>query len=91
MTVILGDFNTPADSAHFELLRRSHVNAFEEAGAGYAASWPGFAPLLTLDQIWVSAPARVQHCELGWTLISDHRPVVAEIAILPDSGALQTE
>ena len=72
-------------------LRRSHVNAFEEAGDGYAASWPSFAPLLTLDQIWVSATAGVRHCELGWSPISDHRPVVAEIAVLPDESAVPME
>ncbi len=91
VTVVLGDFNTPADSAHYEPLRRTFVNAFEEAGQGYGASWPSFAPLLTLDQIWVSGPVEVLHCELGWSPVSDHRPVIAEIAILSDASAAQSE
>ena len=33
--VVVGDFNTPADSIHFDPLRSGHRHAFESAGRGY--------------------------------------------------------
>jgi endonuclease/exonuclease/phosphatase (EEP) superfamily protein YafD len=74
--LILGDFNTPTDSVHFADLRRHHVNAFEQAGYGCLATWPTFAPVLSLDQVWVNSYLKIEDVRHPWTTVSDHRPVV---------------
>ncbi|MDB6155712.1 MAG: hypothetical protein JWL90_4165 [Chthoniobacteraceae bacterium] len=78
--VVLGDFNTPADSAHFDALRTGLSNCFETAGNGIAETWPFPVPLLSLDQIWVSHAMHPLHCTHGWIALSDHRPVIADLA-----------
>lgn len=77
--LVLGDFNTPLESRHFADLRRRHVNAFEQAGTGYAATWPSFAPVLSLDQAWVNSRVDVWECRHGRTTASDHRPVLLRV------------
>lgn len=77
--LILGDFNTPLESRHFTDLRRSHVNAFEQAGSGYVATWPALAPVLSLDHVWANARVDVLECHHGQTGASDHRPVLLTV------------
>lgn len=81
--IVLGDFNLPADSVHFELLRGEYVNAFEHAGAGYSPTWPLPCPVLQLDHIWVNNALSVTEAEAGWQVVSDHRPVAAWIRLQP--------
>lgn len=82
--LILGDFNTPVDSVHFQPLRKLCRNTFEEAGIGYNATWPLPLPVLNLDGIWVNPFFRVKSCENLWTWYSDHRPVVADLLLQPE-------
>lgn len=84
--IVMGDFNTPIDSPHFGILRASLSDAFETAGRGFSETWPLPLPLLSLDHVWVNAALRVANCKLGWSSLSDHRPVVAEIEF--EAGAL---
>jgi len=84
--VLVGDFNTPLDSIHFEPLRRRFSNAFQFAGNGYAATWPAVFPVLTIDQAWFNSGVRVDRCEILPTTLSDHRPIVLDLAL---SGANQ--
>ncbi|QDU49893.1 Endonuclease/Exonuclease/phosphatase family protein [Gimesia panareensis] len=79
--LVLGDFNTPGDSVHFEPLRKQCRNTFEAAGDGYNATWPLPLPVLDLDGIWVNSFWQVRSCENRWTWYSDHRPVVAELLL----------
>ena len=85
-TVILGDFNTPVQSLHLAELRKNFRNAFEVAGNGYAPTWPSPVPLLMLDQIWVTEEISLQSCELGWSWVSDHRPVIAEFWLAEENA-----
>ena len=78
--ILLGDFNTPRESAHLDPLRLAMTNAFETAGRGLAETWPMPLPVLSLDQIWSSHHLRAVHCEHGLSLRSDHRAVVADFA-----------
>ena len=80
-TLVLGDFNTPPDSLHFGSLRRLYRNGFETAGSGYLATWPMPLPVLALDQMWVSPAVEPLSCRHLWSLQSDHRPVLAELAL----------
>jgi len=85
--LVLGDFNTPVDSALLGPLRERHVNAFETAGDGYRPTWPVFYPVLALDQVWGNRRIRFDACRHGWSRCSDHRPVVTELTILPPEPA----
>ncbi|MDQ3620970.1 MAG: endonuclease/exonuclease/phosphatase family protein [Verrucomicrobiota bacterium] len=85
--IVMGDFNTSIDSPHYRVLRESLSDAFETAGRGFSETWPVPVPLLSLDHIWVNAPLRVANCQLGWSSLSDHRPVVAEIEFRAESSA----
>ena len=78
--VIAGDFNTPDDSVWFAPLRTHFREAFRDRGTGYAATWPLPLPVLTLDQVWVNELVDVSQCQHGWTIYSDHRPVVTDMS-----------
>lgn len=82
--LILGDFNTPGDSVHFQPLRKLCRNSFEEAGNGYNATWPLPLPVLALDGIWVNPFVEVGASENLWTWYSDHRPVVVDLILRPE-------
>jgi len=79
--LIAGDFNTPADSVHFDAMRTFLRNGFESVGAGYGPTWPSFAPVLGLDQFWFSQDIDARSCRGVWTAHSDHRPVVFEFEL----------
>jgi vancomycin resistance protein VanJ len=78
--IVLGDFNTPTDSVHFQRLRARMSDAFETSGRGLAATWPMPAPVLALDHILVNKHLRVVRCEHRTSIYSDHRAVVADLA-----------
>lgn len=80
-TIILGDFNTPSESCWFDPFREYFREAFDAAGIGYRPTWPVPLPVLQLDQIWISTrlqPIRLEH---GWSIASDHRPVILEFEV----------
>ena len=79
--IVMGDFNTPADAPATSALREKLHDAFETAGRGWAETWPMPAPVLSLDHIWLSRETRVLRCEHGWSWLSDHRPVIATVAV----------
>ena len=81
--IVLGDFNTPADSAFFLPLRGIATNAFEVAGRGCAATWPVPVPVLSLDQMWTTGRLRAVRCEHFASWRSDHRAVRAEFDFAP--------
>ena len=76
--IVLGDFNTPRESALLDPLRAEMQQAFESAGNGLAETWPAFFPVLSLDQIWSSPALRAVSCAHGHSLRSDHRAVIAD-------------
>ena len=78
--VVMGDFNTPHDSVHFDSWRRDFCEAFETGGHGFSETWPVPFPLLRIDHCWLGQRWRAVNCELGWSLLSDHRAIVADLA-----------
>jgi endonuclease/exonuclease/phosphatase (EEP) superfamily protein YafD len=79
--IVLGDFNTPSDSVWFRPLREHCQDAFETAGRGYGPTWPVPLPALRLDHIWCGfrvVPISALH---GWSVASDHRPIVADLQL----------
>ncbi len=81
--IVVGDFNTPADSAHFDPLRRELTHAFESAGNGYAPTWPLPLPVLQLDHIWLGPGVKAVSCDAGWAACSDHRSLRAVLRFSP--------
>lgn len=77
--IVMGDFNTPLDSTFFAPLRARLRHTFETAGSGYAKTWPMPLPVLDIDHIWVSHHFRIVHSEHRSSLLSDHRPVIADL------------
>ncbi|RLS54333.1 MAG: hypothetical protein DWH91_12055 [Planctomycetota bacterium] len=77
--LILGDFNTPADSALLRPLRTNYRLAFDEAGQGYRSTWPIPFPVLSIDQAWFNSQIEVTACQHLWTGASDHRPVSLKV------------
>ncbi len=82
--MLLGDFNTPVDSVWLSAIRARFDNAFEVAGNGILATWPLPLPVLALDQVWVSDQLGVSCAKIGWSMLSDHRPVFTEIRFEAD-------
>jgi len=79
--IVMGDFNTPFDSVLFESFRQELTHAFERGGGGFAETWPVPLPVLAIDHIWVSKNINVANCNLNWSRFSDHRSVVANVAL----------
>lgn len=82
-SVIMGDFNTPAESCHFVPWRSELHHAFDEAGQGFRETWPSLLPVLTIDHIWTSKDTRPLHAEKRWLASSDHAALLADFAAQP--------
>lgn len=78
--ILMGDFNTPRESVFFAPLRKTMQHAFETAGSGIAETWPVPVPVLSLDHVWTGGQFKITQCKLGWWFVSDHRPVLVELA-----------
>ncbi len=86
--VVLGDLNSDRDHAAFRrLLDTGLRDAHDERGRGLARTWPAGFPLLHLDHVLVRdgeggriVVRRVREVRLPG---SDHRSVVADLAVLP--------
>lgn len=61
--LILGDFNTPRDSVHFQSWRASRTHAFEATGQGIGSTWPAPVPVICIDHVWGSG-LRFVRCDL---------------------------
>jgi endonuclease/exonuclease/phosphatase (EEP) superfamily protein YafD len=77
--VVVGDFNTPLDSAHFKPVRKRWRHAFLEAGSGWSETWPGALPVLSLDHVWLNGQARAVSCRHATSWCSDHQSVLTEV------------
>lgn len=79
--IVMGDFNTPDDSAWFAEIRPGFRSAFRSHGQGYAPTWPVPLPVLTLDQVWLNGHVQGFGARHGWTTLSDHRPVFCTVRL----------
>lgn len=78
--VVVGDFNTTADSVWFDNWREKMNHGFEQAGEGVLATWPNPVPVIAIDHVWVSRPLKCGSCRLLGTMLSDHRMVEFSLA-----------
>jgi endonuclease/exonuclease/phosphatase (EEP) superfamily protein YafD len=86
--VVAGDFIASRYHPSFRrLLSDGLRDAHERRGRGWAATWPRdrrpLPALLRLDHVLVSPGVEVQAIQEGVGQGSDHRPVIADLALLP--------
>lgn len=70
--LIMGDFNTPAESVWFQPYHARTQDAFAVAGRGLRETWFWRLPVLSLDHIWVGKSWRVISTEKLNRWSSDH-------------------
>lgn len=76
--IIVGDFNTPYESIHFQKFKKKY-KSFHDYSNGHTATWPYGIPLLELDQIWMSSiHIRPITLKKYHTFFSDHKLLIAE-------------
>ncbi len=80
-TVFMGDLNTPNDSVFCEKFRDEFVSPFEQQGRGFDCTWPVPLPIMAIDHLWINRLWNVKSCNLGWTWVSDHRPIISELRL----------
>jgi endonuclease/exonuclease/phosphatase (EEP) superfamily protein YafD len=81
--VVLGDFNATVDHSPLRsLLAAGLVDTHAELGRGWAPTWPAAFPLIQIDHVLhgpgLAAVSANEHLLPG----TDHRAVVAELALL---------
>jgi endonuclease/exonuclease/phosphatase (EEP) superfamily protein YafD len=77
--LVVGDFNAPRRSRALGRLPPGWRHAYDEAGAGWSATWPVPVPLLAIDQALVGPRLRTTAYRLSGTPWSDHRLQVVEL------------
>lgn len=77
--VLMGDFNTPLESAFFDPYRQRMQHAFTVGGRGLTETWPFGVPLLSLDHIWVGPAWHVMETRKIQTLASDHAALLVRM------------
>ncbi len=74
--IAMGDFNTPAESAHFDTYRQQQLqDALTIGGKGLRETWFWGLPLLSLDHIWLGKDWHVLEARKIWTFDTDHAAV----------------
>lgn len=88
-SLLLGDFNATLDHrALRRVLDRGYVDAADAAGEGLTPTW-GFRRRVlpvTIDHVLVDERVRVRRVEVHAIPETDHRAVVAELALPPDGS-----
>jgi len=81
--IVAGDMNTPPASMHYRRLAEHLTDAFAARGLGLGLTfvlrdrWP----LLRIDYVWCGGGVQPVRCWTGDGGPSDHRPVIADIAL----------
>ncbi len=83
--IVAGDMNTPPTSRYWRRLDAHLSDAFDAAGRGFGHTfvWRRKLALLRIDYLWTGGGARALRCWTEEAQPSDHRPVLAEIALPP--------
>lgn len=84
-TVVLGDMNAGPDAPETRALTAVLVDVWAAVGDGPGHTFPARHPVARIDHVLVSPDVTALTAEVVDTRASDHRPVVAELA-LPDGG-----
>jgi endonuclease/exonuclease/phosphatase (EEP) superfamily protein YafD len=79
--IVGGDFNTPAGDDLFRALKPRLRDSFRDRSIGFGNTIVNDCPLSRIDQIWVSRDLRVYAVVTRRTQHSDHRLVIADLAV----------
>ncbi len=90
--IVGGDFNMPIESnAMYSLIDNGmFISAFEQAGLGWGYTRPSSFSWVRIDHILCSPDCDVRQCWIGPSFNSDHKSVIAEVALPasnPDADA----
>lgn len=82
--VICGDFNDTPMSYVYRVLKRHHIDAFEQAGSGYGYTFRPMHSALRIDYILHSKQLDTEHYFVDEeNYVSDHLPIFARLKIVP--------
>jgi endonuclease/exonuclease/phosphatase family metal-dependent hydrolase len=85
--LVLGDFNTTADSTIFQRDWSAWQDAFNMRGFGLGYTFNSRRIGLRIDHVLADKKHwQVRSCQVGPDLAGQHRPVVAELVLLEDEG-----
>lgn len=77
--IVMGDFNTPRESPHFQLTWSGLRDAHTLAGWGLGYTFYGDGTMVRIDHILTTSHWDVSSCRVGPFVGSPHRPVVADL------------
>ncbi|QDO92724.1 endonuclease/exonuclease/phosphatase family protein [Formosa sediminum] len=80
--IIVGDFNTPYESAFFETFK-TDFESFHNYNNGFSATWPSKFPLLEIDHIWISKTWQPLILDKEFNSNSDHGLLVGTYTLRP--------
>jgi endonuclease/exonuclease/phosphatase (EEP) superfamily protein YafD len=80
-TLVCGDFNSPPGSYTLRRLEPRFRDSFGRAGLGLGYTYPARRPLLRIDYVLASPEFAIRECQALPMGGSDHRAVVAELAL----------
>jgi hypothetical protein len=81
--ILMGDFNTPSESVHYEAFRQHMNDALDTAGTGFRETWFWGLPLLSLDHIWLGKDWQILEARKIWTRSSGHAALFARMRWAP--------
>ena len=78
---VCGDFNDNPMSYTYYRMMRDRKDAFVEAGEGFGATYARLWPLLRIDYVLCPKSCNVLEHDIPRIELSDHYPVITEIAL----------
>jgi endonuclease/exonuclease/phosphatase family metal-dependent hydrolase len=79
LVVLLGDFNTPSESAVFRAVWVRYRDAFSSSGWGWGYTFRGAKTDVRIDHILLSPGWHCERCWVGPNVGSPHLPVLADL------------
>ncbi|MEA3403192.1 MAG: endonuclease/exonuclease/phosphatase family protein [Armatimonadota bacterium] len=81
--LVAGDMNTPPTSRYWRSVDAHLTDAFEAVGRGFGFTfvWRRRLPMLRIDYVWAGGRITPVRCWVETAVPSDHRPVLAEVAL----------
>ena len=79
--LLMGDFNTPAESAIFRHVWGRYTDAFAKAGWGWGYTFVGGKTAVRIDHILAGPGWYCERCWVGANIGSPHRPVLADLIL----------
>lgn len=80
---VVGDFNTPPRGLIYATLCETLTDSFHRAGWGLGYSFRADLPVMRIDYVFAGRGVEPVACRTMGDVGSDHRPVLAELALTP--------